>query len=84
MILFSVTHDIRSANPATQIRQIFGTAVQKIPMMVFQEADFVDAPEHIIRVILSFGQTVADLKPVYKRKAKTLRADWSGDTGTKE
>ena len=74
-VTFSVTPDIRSANPATILRRKF--QLSEVAFMCVQEAMFEDSPHGIIRVLLLFqgeGQNF-----VYLHQASQLRADLNVD-----
>lgn len=70
-VTFSVTPDIRSANPATAIREAFPG--YGLALMCFQEAIFADSPAKIIRVMLLCESKSRNF--VYLHAASSLRAD---------
>ncbi len=73
-ILFSVTADIRSRNPATATRAM---GIVDVPLLGVQEADMDSALPLCIRVMLHI-QTETDrssLHHVFLRGAKVLRPD---------
>ncbi len=75
-IIFSVTEDIRSKNPAKSLREIFSKA-NGISLMVVKEADFDGSACRILRALVFYEGP--DLKPVYLRKAVSLRPDIAGN-----
>lgn len=68
---FSVTPDIRSANPATVVREHFGLA--DLALMCLQEAVFEGSAPGIVRVLLLCE--ARSRKFVYLHRAAALRAD---------
>jgi len=48
-VIFSVTKDLRSMNPATIFRK---SGHDDVPLMCFQEADFTGAPRKVLRVLV--------------------------------
>jgi len=71
-IIFSITDDIRSKNPAKSLRENF-SGVADISLMVFKEADFDSSAEKIIRTLIFYENM--NVKPVYARRARFLRPD---------
>lgn len=74
-ILFSITPDLKSANPATAIRKSLGWT--STPMLCVQEAYIEGGLSYCIRVLahVSINKN-KELKHVYLKEAQTLRADW--------
>lgn len=70
-IIFSVTQDITTANPATVFRKNFS---KEIPLFCVQEAYFKGSLTNCIRVIIHCQGDV-DIKHCYLHKAKILRPD---------
>ncbi len=70
-IIFSVTPDITSINPATAVRN--DLHLTKVPMMCFQEAMFNDSPGHMIRVLVLCESQTKNF--VYLHDAVDLRPD---------
>jgi len=75
-MIFSVTSDIRSYNPATAARKKFG--LSETPLMCLLEASFEDSPPRIIRVLIHYNvNSDFRVNHVYLRRAKDLRPDIS-------
>lgn len=70
-MIFSVTHDIASKNPATAAREAGYTA----PLFCVQEAQFTNAPSLCIRVMLWYHGTIKKPVHVYCEGAEILRPD---------
>ncbi len=70
-IIFSVTPDIRSMNPATVVRKELHLA--DVPLMCFQEADFNGSPRRMIRVLILCESRTKNF--VYLHDAVSLRPD---------
>jgi chorismate mutase len=70
-ILFSVTPDIRSINPATVLRQKF--ILSDVSLMCFQEAMFGNSMPKIIRIVAFFEGKGMNF--IYLHRAKQLRED---------
>jgi len=68
-VIFSVTPDIKSFNPATALREEL--LVEDIPLMCLQEAMFENSPQRIIRVLVICESTTQNF--VYIHDAKNLR-----------
>ncbi|HOO74487.1 MAG TPA: chorismate mutase [Tepiditoga sp.] len=68
-IIFSVTPDIKTVNPATIVRKSFN--LDKTAFMCFQEAMFENSPEKIIRILVNCESR--KIKYVYLYKAADLR-----------
>jgi len=68
-VMFSVTPDIKSFNPATALRE--GLLVEDIPLMCLQEAMFENSPQRIIRILVICESTTQNF--VYIHDAKNLR-----------
>jgi chorismate mutase len=74
-IIFSVTEDLRAANPATSIRRegFAGT-----PLFCAQEPRVDGSMERVIRVLVTFeSRDRHETVPVYLDGAEALRADLS-------
>ncbi len=67
-VIFSVTKDITSLNPATAFRE----AGHDLPLMCFQEAEFDGAHDMTIRVIVFAN--CENVKHVYENGAEILRS----------
>ncbi len=69
-VIFSVTKDVRSMNPAT----VFRKAGHDLPLMCVQEADFSNSPRMVIRAMVFVN---GNIKPehVYENGAEDLK-DW--------
>ena len=70
-IIFSVTNDIRSLNPATVLRE--DGNLDDVALMCFQEAQFEGSPERIIRILLFCDSDTREF--VYLHDAQKLRPD---------
>lgn len=71
-VLFSVTGDIRSKNPATSVR----TAGWKVPLFCVREAEFDASPPLVLRALVAFrGGSDAEARHVYLDGAEKLRPD---------
>ena len=70
-MIFSVTNDINSKNPATVAREV-GYAV---PLFCVQEAQFNNAPSLCIRVMLWYHGAIKKPVHVYCEGAEILRPD---------
>jgi|GEM_PF-213254 len=68
-VMFSVTPDIKSFNPATALRE--GLLVEDIPLMCLQEAMFENSPQRIIRILVICESTTQNF--VYIHDAENLR-----------
>jgi chorismate mutase len=74
-IIFSVTEDLRAANPATSIRT---TGFAGTPLFCAQEPRVDGGMERVIRVLVTFETTdPRESVPVYLDGAEALRADLS-------
>lgn len=75
-VIFSVTPDLRSLNPATIVRKKFG--LSSTPLMCLSEAVFKDSPKKIIRILIhcEFKEN-SKVEHVYLRQAINLRPDLS-------
>jgi chorismate mutase len=73
-IIFTVTSDIRSEFPAVAARHLGLTTT---PLLCMQEIPKAGALPYCIRVLIHFytGFTKDEIKPVYLRKAVSLRPD---------
>ncbi|HOT59376.1 MAG TPA: chorismate mutase [Spirochaetales bacterium] len=70
-MIFSVTNDIQSKNPATAVRE----AGYEVPLFCVQEAQFKNAPRLCIRVILWYQGKIKKPVHVYCEGAEILRPD---------
>jgi len=71
-VLFSVTGDIRSKNPATSARK----AGWNVPLFCVREAEFDDSPPLVLRALVAFrGGPGAEARHVYLDGAEKLRPD---------
>jgi len=75
-VIFSVTPDVKSMNPATVFRLEFN--FPNVPLMCLQEAVFDDSPGGIIRVLIIFEGEGGNF--VYLHKARELRRDITWDS----
>ncbi len=74
-ILFSITPDLKSANPATAIRKSLGWT--STPMLCVQEAYIEGGLPRCIRALVHISSDKnKKLKHIYLNDAQTLRADW--------
>ncbi len=71
-VIFSLTNDLRSANPAAFFRK----AGHDVPLMCLQEADFKHSPKRVLRVLV-FVERLSSSKivNVYKGESEKLK-DW--------
>lgn len=75
-IIFSVTPDIKSYNPATAARKKFNLSTT--PLMCLSEAVFDNSPEMIIRVLILYNADESfKANHVYLKRAQNLRPDIS-------
>ena len=75
-VQFSITKDIRSFNPATALRQELNWS--QVPMFCAQEPDIENSLAFCIRAIIyiqDYSENPKNLKHVYLKEAKNLRAD---------
>ncbi len=70
-MIFSVTSDITSKNPATAARE----AGYTVPLFCVQEAQFTSAPPLCIRVMLWYHGSIKKPVHVYCEGAEMLRPD---------
>jgi chorismate mutase len=71
-VIFSVTGDIRSRNPATAAR----AAGWKAPLFCVREAEFDESPSLVLRVLLAFRCAPGtEARHVYLDGAEKLRPD---------
>jgi len=70
-IIFSVTKDIQSLNPATVLRE--DRSLDSVALMCFQEAQFNGSPEKIIRILIFCDSDTREF--VYLHGAQKLRPD---------
>jgi len=70
-IIFSVTKDIQSLNPATVLRE--DRSLGSVALMCFQEAQFNGSPEKIIRILIFCDSDTREF--VYLHGAQKLRPD---------
>lgn len=68
-VIFSVTPDIKSLNPATILREKLD--LNNVPFMCLEEASFNDSREKIIRVLIICESSTQNF--VYLHEAKNLR-----------
>lgn len=68
-VIFSLTPDIRSLNPATILREKLD--LNNVPFMCLEEASFKDSPKKIIRVLVICESSTQYF--VYLHDAKNLR-----------
>jgi chorismate mutase len=72
-IIFSVTEDLRAANPATSIRR---EGFARTPLFCTQEPRVDGGMERVIRVLVTFESADRrEVVPVYLDGAEALRAD---------
>ncbi len=72
-IIFSVTEDLRAANPATSIRTV---GFASTPLFCTQEPRVDGGMERVIRVLVTFESPERNATvPVYLDGAEALRAD---------
>jgi chorismate mutase len=72
-IIFSITEDLRAANPATSIRR---EGFASIPLFCTQEPRMDGGMERVIRVLVTFESPDRhETVPVYLDGAEALRAD---------
>jgi len=73
-VIFSVTPDLKSSNPATITRKKFN--LSDTPLMCLSEAMFKDSPGKIIRVLIHCDvKENARVKHIYLKRAANLRPD---------
>ena len=70
-VIFTVTNDITSYNPATAFRKVFNQS--DVALLCLYEASFENSPGGIIRVLLHCESETKNF--VYLRRAKNLRPD---------
>jgi len=70
-IIFSVTKDIQSLNPATVLRE--DRSLDSVALMCFQEAQFNGSPEKVIRILIFCDSDTREF--VYLHGARKLRPD---------
>ena len=75
-VIFSVTPDLRSINPATIFRLEYN--LSNVPIMCLQEAIFDGSPFGIVRVLIIFEGEGGRF--VYLHRAKELRRDIAWDS----
>ena len=68
-VIFSVTSDIKSLNPATVLRKTLN--LDSIPFMCLSESEFENSPTKIIRVLIICESSTQNF--VYLHKASQLR-----------
>ncbi len=68
-VIFSVTSDIKSLNPATVLRKTLN--LNTIPFMCLSESEFENSPAKIIRVLIICESSTQNF--VYLHKASQLR-----------
>lgn len=74
-IIFSVTKDLKSLNPAAALRK---NGYGSIPLFCTQEPHSKGAPKKIVRVLITFNSEVDfQVKPIYINGAERLRPDLS-------
>jgi chorismate mutase len=72
-IIFSLTDDLRAANPATALRAV---GFASTPLFCTQEARIDGGMPRVIRVLLTFEQAdLRETRPVYLDGAQALRGD---------
>ncbi len=73
-VIFTVTRDLRSCNPATALR-LFGYT--KVPLFCMQEPLYKGSTKRLIRVLVTFNSENNDFVPVpvYINGAEKLRPD---------
>jgi len=75
-VIFSVTPDIKSYNPATAAREKLN--LDATPLMCLSEAIFDNSPEMIIRVLILYNaDETFKVNHVYLKRAQSLRPDIS-------
>jgi len=73
-ILFSITSDIRSRNPATSARE----AGWSVPLFCVREAEFEDSTPRVLRALVAFRAAPdAEARHAYLDGAEKLRPDLS-------
>jgi chorismate mutase len=78
-ILFTLTPDLKSLNPATAVRQQMG--LNEVAMLCAQEAFIEGGLPHCIRALIHIElEEGKAIQHVYLNEARALRADWSGGT----
>jgi len=71
-IIFSVTADLRTMNPAT----VFRKSRHAFPSMCLQEANFIRSPNRVLRVmVLLDRKNLGSVIHVYENGAESLK-DW--------
>lgn len=76
-IMFSLTPDLRSFNPATALRE--GYPSLQVPLFCTQEAVIEGMLEHTIRVIIHCYSSREEVKHIYLDGAANLRRDLSSN-----
>ncbi len=72
-ILFTITSDLHSKNPAGALRHAGHGA--KVPLFCMQEPQIDGMMERCVRILLLLKEERANLKPVYINGAERLRPD---------
>ncbi len=77
-VIFTVTHDLDAAFPATAARSIGWNTV---PLLCMREIPVPGSLPRCIRVLMHVNtdKTQKEMRPVYLREAVTLRPDHAGD-----
>jgi len=72
-IVFSQTHDLTSANPATCLRKV---GYPHVPLFCTQEPEYPDSKPRMLRVLVTYraGEEHRPV-PVYRGRAASLRPD---------
>lgn len=76
-VLFTLTHDLRSLNPATAVREELNW--KDIVMLCAQEALIEGGLPFCIRGLFHIRAEKDKVKHVYLNGAKSLRADWCNE-----
>jgi len=72
-VLFSLTRDLSSLNPASAARTL---GLEEVPLFCLQEADIAGAMPRVLRVLLTYeGEAGRAPVPVYLEGAEALRPD---------
>ena len=71
-IMFTTTHDIKSAYPGKFLRENLN--IHDVAILHFQEMHVTNSLAFCIRVLIHYNDDV-EIYPVYLRGAKTLRPD---------
>jgi chorismate mutase len=74
-IMFTQTSDLKSRNPAAALRASgYGT---EVPLFCSQELEITGMMEKVIRIMIVFKTSHANVKPIYLRRAANLRPDFT-------